>query len=151
MPKILKYSQNCRLWYPACLIAIVRSFAHGHSPFPALLVSVHVCFITRRIPMTERLYYTDSFVQEFEGRVVSLRSTSSGTVLLLDRSAFYPTSGGQIFDTGWLDVVAANGSALRVRVVNVEEDESTGEVLHYVEGLAPVEPGTAVRGAIDLE
>jgi alanyl-tRNA synthetase len=101
--------------------------------------------------MTERLYYTDSFVQEFEGRVVSLRSTSSGTVLLLDRSAFYPTSGGQIFDTGWLDVVAANGSALRVRVVNVEEDESTGEVLHYVEGLAPVEPGTAVRGAIDLE
>ena len=64
--------------------------------------------------LTERLYYTDSFLQAFEARVVAV----SGETVTLDRSAFYPTSGGQIFDTGWLE---ANGSG-RIRVKDVTED-----------------------------
>ena len=75
--------------------------------------------------MTERLYYTDSFLHEFEARVVAV----NGETVMLDRSAFYPTSGGQVFDTGWLEV---DGSA-RLRVKEVNENEQTGDVLHVVE------------------
>src|SRR5258706_7322537 len=48
--------------------------------------------------MTERLYYTDSYLAEFRARVVD-RSDDGGRIYL-DRTAFYPTSGGQSFDTG---------------------------------------------------
>jgi alanyl-tRNA synthetase len=92
--------------------------------------------------LTERLYYTDSFLHEFEARVVAV----SGEAVTLDRSAFYPTSGGQVFDTGWLE---ANGSA-RVRVKEVTEDEQTGDVQHIVDGDArALQPGSSVRGTID--
>ena len=94
--------------------------------------------------MTERLYYTDPFLQTFEARVVDVRSMPNGTAVVLDRSAFYPTSGGQPFDTGSI------GSA-GVRVVNVEEDEVTGEVLHYVEDASKLQPGEVLECAIDVE
>ena len=48
--------------------------------------------------MTERLYYTDSYLTEFRARVVD--RSPDGARIYLDRSAFYPTSGGQPFDTG---------------------------------------------------
>jgi len=48
--------------------------------------------------MTERLYYTDSYLTEFRARVVE--RSPDGRKLYLDRTAFYPTSGGQPFDTG---------------------------------------------------
>jgi alanyl-tRNA synthetase len=92
--------------------------------------------------LTERLYYSDSFLHEFEARVVAV----SGEAVTLDRSAFYPTSGGQIFDTGWLEV---NGS--RVRVKDVTEDEQTGEVVHIVEAPEALQPGAVVHGTIDGE
>ena len=93
--------------------------------------------------MTERLYYTDSFLHEFEARIV----TVNGEAVILDRSAFYPTSGGQVFDTGWLEADSA-----RVRVKEVVEDEQTGDVLHIVEGRGPaLRPGSVVRGLIDAE
>src|SRR5262245_4821615 len=46
--------------------------------------------------MTERLYYTDSYLRDFTSRIVE----SAGNIVYLDRTAFYPTSGGQPFDTG---------------------------------------------------
>ena len=48
--------------------------------------------------MTERLYYTDSYLTEFRARVVE--RSPDGARIYLDRTAFYPTSGGQPFDTG---------------------------------------------------
>ena len=47
--------------------------------------------------MTERLYYDDAYLWEFEGKVTSIKNgTRPGEwVITLDRSAFYPTSGGQ--------------------------------------------------------
>ena len=95
--------------------------------------------------MTKRLYYTDSFLHEFEARVV----TVDAGAIVLDRSAFYPTSGGQVFDTGWLE---AKDSA-RFRVKDVTENERTGEVLHIVEGDAAeaLQPGATVHGTIDSE
>jgi alanyl-tRNA synthetase len=50
--------------------------------------------------MTHRLYYTDSYLKDFEASVVE--RADDGRRIYLDRTAFYPTSGGQPFDTGRL-------------------------------------------------
>ncbi len=99
--------------------------------------------------MTERLYYTDSFLQTFEARVIDVRSGAEGTTVVFDRSAFYPTSGGQVFDTGWLR--ASGTPEMNIRVVSVEEDEATGEVLHFVADGNGLNPGTVIEGTIDAE
>ena len=55
--------------------------------------------------MTDRLYYHDSFLHEFEGEiteVVPAAEINARHGVYLDRTAFYPTSGGQVHDTGWL-------------------------------------------------
>jgi alanyl-tRNA synthetase len=51
--------------------------------------------------VTQRLYYTDSYLRDFEASVVDL--AESGRRVYLDRTAFYPTSGGQPCDTGRLN------------------------------------------------
>jgi alanyl-tRNA synthetase len=52
---------------------------------------------------TERLYYTDSYLRQFTARVVDRQD--EGRRLYLDRTAFYPTSGGQPHDTGTISGV----------------------------------------------
>ena len=54
--------------------------------------------------MTERLYYTDAYLDRFRARVVA--RTDEGRTVYLDRSAFYPTSGGQPNDLGGLGGIA---------------------------------------------
>ena len=95
-----------------------------------------------------RLYYNDCFLHEFDAHVVSVVTATAGrAAITLDRSAFYPTSGGQIFDTGWLQA----GDA-RLRICDVAEDERTAEVLHILEGdSSSLQPGAIVRGAVDVE
>jgi len=89
--------------------------------------------------VTERLYYSDSHLIEFEARVVDLSDRVSGwTAVVLDRTAFYPTGGGQPSDTGTL-----NGA----RVVECIDDGDNG-VLHVVQGATPSR-GDVVRGRID--
>ncbi|HTT21176.1 MAG TPA: alanine--tRNA ligase-related protein [Candidatus Sulfotelmatobacter sp.] len=93
--------------------------------------------------MSDRLYYHDSFLYDFEAEVREL-SQNPRPSLILDRTAFYPTSGGQVFDTG---VISSDGEQLRVTEVSEAED---GRVVHYLE--APpkeIKPGTRVRGEID--
>lgn len=88
--------------------------------------------------MTERLYYDDSHLTEFDARVLAVEASRDGrTVVKLDRTAFYPTGGGQPTDTGTL------GGARVVECIDEEE-----EVLHLVEGQAP-QAGQLVRGCID--
>ncbi|HEY8225921.1 MAG TPA: DHHA1 domain-containing protein [Pyrinomonadaceae bacterium] len=91
------------------------------------------------MPATERLYYSDSHLIEFEARVIDVTERVSGwTAVILDRTAFYPTGGGQPSDTGTL-----NGS----RVVECIDDGDNG-VLHVVQGATPAR-GAAVKGRID--
>lgn len=98
--------------------------------------------------MTERLYYSDSFLYEFEAEVLdSARGSDSRPAIVLDRTAFYPTSGGQVFDTGW---IFASDDAAKVRVTEVAEQDG-GMVLHFLEDPAALKPGTRVRGLIDAE
>lgn len=88
---------------------------------------------------TERLYYADSHLIEFEARVVDVTERVSGwTAVVLDRTAFYPTGGGQPSDTGTL-----NGS----RVVECIDD-GQGGVLHVVQGVAPARDAI-VSGRVD--
>ncbi len=84
---------------------------------------------------TERIYYTDAYAREFDARVVETIQIDGRPAVLLDRTAFYPTSGGQPFDVGTI------GGA---RVVDVIDRED-GTVAHVIEGTAT---GT-VTGRID--
>lgn len=102
--------------------------------------------------MTDRLYYTDSFLHEFEACVLSAVGEAGQVAVTLDRSAFYPTSGGQVFDTGWLEIERMANAASRLPVKEVAEDERTGDVLHIVEGDPTIfKTGMQVRGVIDGE
>ena len=92
--------------------------------------------------MTERIYYTQPDLLDFTATVVAVEREPRPAVVL-DRSAFYPTSGGQIFDTGWLE---ANGTQLRVTEVADRDDET---VVHFVEVAEPLGPGVVVKGTID--
>ncbi len=100
--------------------------------------------------MTERLYYTDPALLDFEATVSRVDVSDSGVLVALDRSAFYPTSGGQNFDTGWLKLPDGDE---RLRVTEVLEDESSGEVLHRVEAETAVrlKSDDVVRGIIDYD
>lgn len=101
--------------------------------------------------MAERLYYSDSFLTRFSARVVDIRELSrtdgqSIWQVALDRTAFYPTSGGQPFDLGTLHAVSRSGAVLQVPVEAVEED-GHGEIWHHT--LKPLLAGTEVSGEID--
>src|SRR5580692_5244426 len=93
--------------------------------------------------MTERLYYHDSFLYDFEAEVRDVARDPRPAVVL-DRSAFYPTSGGQVFDTGWL--TTDDNTKFRVSEVADMED---GRVVHYLEATTDLKPGMRVRGQID--
>ena len=99
--------------------------------------------------MTEKLFYQDSHLAEFEAEVISCEPAGAdfdefgkGQPHLwaaeLDRTAFFPEGGGQYADTGVLG---------GVRVVDVQEKED--RILHLLD--APLEPGTRVAGMIDRE
>ena len=76
--------------------------------------------------MTDRLYYTDSYARECDATIERVEERDGRTVVMLDRTVFYPTSGGQPFDTGTL------GSSPIVDVI----DDDAGTIAHVVEGVA---------------
>lgn len=84
--------------------------------------------------MTERLYYTDSYRREFAAAVIA--TGEDGRVAYLDRTAFYPTSGGQPHDLGSLGTEA---------VVDVI-DEDDGRIAHRLAAPIPLGP---VQGTIN--
>src|SRR5689334_8828963 len=89
--------------------------------------------------VTERLYYSDSHLIEFDARVVDVTDRVSGwTAVVLDRTAFYPTGGGQPSDTGTLD---------GARVVECIDAEDEG-VIHVVQG-RNLQVGSTVKGEVD--
>ena len=51
---------------------------------------------------TEKLYYADPFLTEFDARVLACEAVKDGFAVVLDRTAFYPEGGGQPYDTGVL-------------------------------------------------
>lgn len=91
--------------------------------------------------MTELLYQTDAYLQEFGANVTAVIAESRAVVL--DRSVFYPGGGGQPCDLGSLLVDGV--------VYPLEKVKKQGEdVLHFLGGDAPLPaPGSASRGTLD--
>ena len=88
--------------------------------------------------MTEKLFYTDSHMQEFTAEVVSCRPCDNGYEAVLSRTAFFPEGGGQAADTGVID---------GIRVYDVQEKGE--QIFHYLEG--ELEEGKTVTGQIDWD
>src|SRR5215216_1979445 len=90
---------------------------------------------------TEKIFFTDSSVIDFDASVISVRPTEQGLLVVLDRTAFYPTGGGQPNDTGVL------GNA---RVIDVTEDDE-GTVYHLLKDAGAITTGQTVTGVVDRE
>jgi alanyl-tRNA synthetase len=86
--------------------------------------------------MTERIYYSDPYAREFDAQLVETMSHEGRTALVLDRTAFYPTSGGQPADAGMFG---------DVRVLDVVDAED-GRILHVVDRAPST---TALHGTLD--
>ncbi len=93
--------------------------------------------LQKEYPKTEKLYYDDPTLLEFEAKVIGVE----GDFVILDRSAFYPESGGQDNDVGYL---IADGNKYEV----VDVQDADGVVLHVVKGAKP-KVGERVKGIID--
>ena len=87
-----------------------------------------------------RLYYDDAYLDRFSARVVERVTWENHPAVVLDRTAFYPTAGGQPADRGSLNGVAV------VDVVLRERDDA---ILHVLARALPESDGSAVEGQID--
>ncbi len=88
---------------------------------------------------TELLYLEDSYLREFEAEVIGVREGG----VILSATAFHPTGGGLVSDTGF--IAHSRGVSRVVEAKFVDEG-----VLHVMEGDLP-EVGEVVRGALDWE
>lgn len=86
-------------------------------------------------PATEKLYFENAYLKEFSARVIGREIRDGQRLVILDRTAFYPESGGQPHDLGIL-----NG----VKVIRVEEED--GVIFHFLDGELA---GDEVKGQID--
>jgi len=91
---------------------------------------------------TQRLYYHDSFLYSFDAQVIESFQREGRHAVVLDRTAFYPTSGGQVHDTGRLVLEDRR----EVLVLEVADDED-GRVFHFVS--EPVAAGMVAHGEVD--
>ena len=86
--------------------------------------------------MTERLYYLDPYLREFDAEIVETVTHDGKPAVVLNRTAFYPSSGGQPYDTGTLD------AAQVVDVVDLDD----GRIAHVLDR---VPGGPTLHGTVD--
>ena len=93
--------------------------------------------------MTQLIYFPDvesCYIKEFDATIT--RASAEGVIL--DRTAFYPTGGGQLHDTGILEI--------NDKTYNVVDVKKMGnEVLHILDGEVEAKPGDGVHGIIDWD
>ncbi len=91
--------------------------------------------------MTELLYQTDSYLQEFDAAVVTV--LAEDRAVILDRTAFYPGGGGQPCDFGSLTVAGVVHAVEKVK-------KQGGDVLHFLNGSTPMpSAGATSHGTLD--
>src|SRR5512135_941985 len=91
--------------------------------------------------MTELLYHTEAYLQEFDAMVTTVLADQR--TLVLDRTAFYPGGGGQPCDFGSLNI---NGIAYVVDKVKKQGED----VLHFLDGTSPLPAsGSTAHGTLD--
>ena len=94
--------------------------------------------------MTEQLYLHDAYLKEIDATVQEVRDGA----VILDRTVFYATGGGQQHDTGTLTWTDGAGAEHACRVTEVKKQGS--DILHRIDGEAPP-AGATVHGVIDWE
>lgn len=87
---------------------------------------------------TEKLFYRDGYMKEFDASVISCKQTEGGYEVVLNRTAFFPEGGGQYADPGWLS---------EAEVLDVQEKD--GVIYHKVSGA--LAEGTTVHGRLDWD
>jgi len=96
-----------------------------------------------QFPSTKPLYYEDPYMKEFDARVLQITKHDDRFGIVLDRTAFYPTGGGQPADTGIIR--GQNGEA---KIVDVQASKSV--ITHVAsEIVGKIEQAEQVRGVID--
>lgn len=88
--------------------------------------------------MTEKLYYKDAYIKEFEATVISSKEKNGNFEVILDKTAFFPEEGGQYSDRGYL------GGA-RIENVLIEGDV----IVHIAD--QTLEVGGVVKGIVDFD
>ncbi len=89
--------------------------------------------------MTEKLYYDDQYLKEFDAVVLSCKKAENGKYnILLDKTVFFPEGGGQDADSGFLN---------EIFVEYVFEEN--GDIFHICN--SPLKEGEAVHGKIDFD
>ncbi len=88
----------------------------------------------------QKLYRGDSYLKEFRAVVLEVGFISGNTEVVLNQTAFYPTAGGQAFDTGFLQ---------DARVLEVRESKGESQIVHVLKGEVALEVGAEVFGMID--
>jgi alanyl-tRNA synthetase len=91
--------------------------------------------------VTSRIYYTDPYCRRFDAVVTKTFEHAGHPAVLLDRTAFYPSSGGQPFDVGRLMPAGGPDAVDVIDAVDVED-----EVVHVLS--APLPERTAVHGEV---
>ena len=116
----------------------LAGFVLEYLPYFASIVYVIVKFCKKfRKSMTDKLYYQDSHLAEFQAAVLSCAPSGEGCwAVTLDRTAFFPEGGGQSADTGFIGATA---------VTDVREKD--GEIVHYAAG--PLTKGETCPCRID--
>lgn len=103
--------------------------------------------IDETLPKTEVLYYDDWQVNEFNAKIIDIIASELGVYLVLDKTAFYPTSGGQLHDLGTINGVAV-----------LECIKQNGYILHKVDDVSKdvinvstkFKSGDVVKGEINM-
>jgi len=90
--------------------------------------------------LTKRLYYQDSYLKEFKAKILKKKKIDNRPAVVLDETAFYPTSGGQTYDIGIIQDVP---------VVEVVEDND--EIIHILKEELKEEINSEVVGKVDWE
>jgi alanyl-tRNA synthetase len=97
--------------------------------------------VAEELPATEPLYYADTYMREFDAKVLSI---INGVYVVLDQSCFYPEGGGQPADHGWIN--AGN------TMYEVVDTQKNGKVIVHKLGLAAAfKEGSIVHGVLDWD
>lgn len=107
--------------------------------------------IRRLIMKTDKLYYKDSFIYEFNACVEKCEAVEGKEKryrIVLDKTAFFPEAGGQECDTGVICAKSPTGTEAKARVLHVSEDKDM-VITHLCD--TPLEQGSIVKGTLNFE
>jgi len=112
---------------------------------PIILRGGKIISKSKETQKTRLLYYEDAYLKEFDAKILEIQELNGDYGIILDRTAFYPTGGGQPADTG--TIKGENGET---RVIDIKSSE--GRVIHVVkEIVGRLSEGEQVMGSIDWQ